>query len=286
MASYRFCRSDDVPLLVQAYNECFRPSWNVEPIDRERFKWWIRVLELWTSSCMVATEGERLIGVLLAAKRETENNLLAVGVHPDFRHLGHGRHMVTSLGQKLAILGPPKICAEVPADDDRFHTFLEHCDYAAGETLTDHVLEPPFAASTVPADMVAEIALDELDAAGFPEREAELPWARTPDSIVRRQEYFGSVRVLALAGVDRFEAALVVDEPDPSTRRVLAVRYAEESRAAALVGGLLRHYASLSDSPIVWEHVHETECTAERANEMGLSPRGAVRRFETTAVPV
>ena len=68
MASYRFCRSDDIPLLVDAYNACFRPPGKVDPIDRDRFKWWIRVLELWTSSCMVATEGGQLIGVVLAAK--------------------------------------------------------------------------------------------------------------------------------------------------------------------------------------------------------------------------
>ena len=35
MASYRFCRSDDVPLLVQAYNECFRPPDGADPVDRE-----------------------------------------------------------------------------------------------------------------------------------------------------------------------------------------------------------------------------------------------------------
>jgi len=285
MASYRFCRSDDVPLLVQAYNECFRPPGGAEPLARDRFKWWIRALELWTSSCLVATEGSQLIGVLLAAKRETENCVLAVGVHPDFRHRGHGRHIVTSLAQKLAILGPPRILAEVPADNERFRTFLGHCDYTERETLIDYALEPPFAASTVPSGMIAEIGLDELAAAGFPDRATELPWGRQPRSIARRQEYFASVRVLALAGVDRFEAALVVDELDPATRRILAIRFADSDRGPAWAGGLLRHYASLATTRVVWARVHESECAAKRAAGWGLLSGTKTIRFETKAVP-
>lgn len=285
MASYRFCRSDDVPLLIRAYNECFRPPGGTEPIDRDRFKWWVRALELWTSSCMVATEGPQLIGVLLAAKRETENCLLAVGVHPDFRHKGHGRHLVTSLSQKLAILGPPRILAEVPAGHERFRTFLEHCDYVEGEALTDYALEPPFAASTIPVEMIAEIGLDELAGAGFPDHAADFPWGRQPRSIARRQEYFASVRVLALAGVDRFEAAIVVDESDRTARRILAIHYANEDQGSTLVGGLLRHYALQADTPLVWERVHESECVLRRATGWGLRPAAATLRFETTALP-
>ena len=285
MASYRFCRSDDVPLLVQAYNECFAPPGGVEPIDRDRFKWWIRVLELWTSSCMVATEGSQLIGVLIAAKRETENCLLAVGVHPGFRHLGHGRHMVTSLGQKLAILGPRRIFAEVPAGDERFRTFLGHCNYTGSETLTDYALEPPFAASHVPPEMIAEIGLDELAAAGFPESRGTLPWGRTVNSVARRQEYFASVRVLALAGVDRFEDALVVDESDSDVRRILAIHHVDDDRGPALAAGLLGHYATLGITPVAWERVHESECAAERAAEWGLRSAAVTLRFETTADP-
>jgi len=285
MASYRFCRSDDVPLLVQAYNECFRPPDGACEIDRDRFKYWVRVQELWTSSCMVATEGSQLIGVVLAAKRETDNCVLAVGVHPDFRHLDHGRHMVTSLSQKLAILGPPRIFSEVPAANERFCTFLEHCDYRPVHTLADHVMEPPFAESTVPAELVAEIGLDELSGAGFPDDPSPRPWGRIPRSIERRQEYFKSVRVFALAGMERFEAALVVEE-DEVARRILAIRHGEDERSVALAGTLLRHYAAQTSSPVVWERVHEQECPADRAVLWGFSRGAATRVFETVAVPV
>jgi ribosomal protein S18 acetylase RimI-like enzyme len=285
MASYRFCRSDDVTLLVQAYNECFHPPGGVAAIDRDRFKWWIRVLELWTSSCMVATEGSRVIGVLIAAKREAESCLLAVGVHPDFRHFEHGRHMVTSLSQKLAILGPPRILAEVPADNERFCAFLAHCDYDARGTFSDYSMHAPFSASSVPQEMVAEIGLAELAGAGFAQGRGPRPWARAARAIERRQEYFGSVRVFALAGGDRIEAAVVADEFDPAVRRILAIHHGEDDRAVALAGALLRHYAWLAETPVVWERVDERECPAHRAGGWGLTRQAATFVFETIAVP-
>jgi ribosomal protein S18 acetylase RimI-like enzyme len=284
MASYRFCRSDDVPLLVQAYNACFRPPGGAETIDRDRFKRWVRVLELWTSSCLVATEGSRLIGVVLAAKRETENCLLAVGVDPDFRQLGHGRHMVTSLSRKLAILGPPRILAEVPAADERFCAFLRHCDYTAVRTLADYRLDPPFAGADVPSELVAEIGLDELADAGFPDDSSPRPWGRVRRSIERRQEYFESVRVLALAGMERFEAALVVEE-DAAVRRILAVRHGGDDRSTALAGTLLRHYAARAATPVVWERVDEDECPPQRADAWGLTRGDETHVFQTVAVP-
>jgi ribosomal protein S18 acetylase RimI-like enzyme len=284
MASYRFCRSDDVPLLVDAYNTCFRPPGGAAAIDRDRFKRWVRVLELWTSSCLVATEGSQLIGVLLAAKRETENCVLAVGVHPDFRHLGHGRHMVTSLSQKLAILGPPRILAEVPASDERFSRFLQHCNYSALQSMADYRIDPPFGGSNVPAELVAEIGLDELADAGIPDDPSPRPWGRVPRSIERRHEYFKSVRVLALAGTERFEAALVVEE-SAATRKILAMRHGGDERSTALAGTLLRHYAAQGATPVIWERVHDDECPPDRAAAWGLVRGDETRMFETIAVP-
>ena len=285
MASYRFCRSDDVPLLVQAYNECYHPPGGAGSVDRNGFKWWIRALELWTSSCMVATEGKQLIGVLLAAKRESESCVLAVGVHPDFRHLGHGRHIVASLSQKLAILGPPRILAEVPAENERFREFLEYCDYRPRLCYTDYTIEPSEAGSTLPAQVIAEIGLDELTAAGFPAAMTDLPWCRQPRSIARRQEYFGSVCVLAFAGADRFEAALVVDEIDPAMRRILAIHHTGDERSIGLAGRLIQHYASTAGTPVVWERVHDNECPETRAADWHLTPGPKTVLLETTAIP-
>ena len=48
MASYRFCRTDDVALLVAAYNRCYRPHFPDEPeLTVDAFRLLIRERNLW-----------------------------------------------------------------------------------------------------------------------------------------------------------------------------------------------------------------------------------------------
>ena len=115
MSSYRFCRTDDIGLLVDALNRCWSPYFPDEPpMTPAAFKRSIRDLQVWCSSCMVAFSGSDPIGVLIGAKRPSGTLVHKIAVHPDHRRQGHGRHLLTSLGSKLAILGPPRIVAEVP----------------------------------------------------------------------------------------------------------------------------------------------------------------------------
>ena len=98
MASYRFCRSDDIALLVEAHNACYRVHFPDLPrLTVEGFKQAIREIDLWTSSCMVALAGADPIAVLLATKREAEALVYRIGVHPDHPRQGHGRHLLSSL---------------------------------------------------------------------------------------------------------------------------------------------------------------------------------------------
>src|SRR3954447_24872534 len=104
-------------LLVEAHERCRGPEAAGEPgLDRAVFKRLIRDLDLWCSSCMVACEGREPVGVLLGAKRAEATLVYALRVHPEHRRREHGRHLLPSLGKKLAILGPPRLVAEVPAD--------------------------------------------------------------------------------------------------------------------------------------------------------------------------
>ncbi len=60
MSSYRFCRTDDIALLVDALNRCWAPYAPGEPpMTPEAFKRSIRDLQVWCSSCMVAFSGVR-----------------------------------------------------------------------------------------------------------------------------------------------------------------------------------------------------------------------------------
>ena len=86
---------------------------------------------------MVAIEGGVPVGVLLGAKRPEATLVYALRVHPAHRRRGHGRHLLTSLGQKLAILGPPKLVAEVPAERVAAHALFEACHWRGEARLVD-----------------------------------------------------------------------------------------------------------------------------------------------------
>src|SRR6188472_3629353 len=142
MSAYRFCRTDDIGLLVDAVNRCWCPHFpDDEPLTPASFKRTIRDLQVWCSSCMVAFSGSHPIGVLIGAKRANHTLIHKIAVHPDHVRQGHGRHLLTSLGSKLAILGPPRIMAEVPESLTHARSLFSATGYAQEALLTDYVLE-------------------------------------------------------------------------------------------------------------------------------------------------
>ena len=90
---------------------------------------------------MVAFSGSEPIGVLIGAKRASGTLIHTIAVHPEHLRQGHSRHLLASLGSKLAILGPPRLVAEVP------ETLVPACElfrtsgYVEEAVLTDYVLE-------------------------------------------------------------------------------------------------------------------------------------------------
>ena len=142
MSGYRFCRTDDIELLVDALNRCWLPYFPDQgTITPASFKRSIRDLQVWCSSCMVAFSGSDAIGVLIGAKRPGATLVHKIAVHPDHRRQGHGHHLLTSLGSKLAILGPPRIVAEVPESLTPARRLFSASGYDQEALLTDYVLQ-------------------------------------------------------------------------------------------------------------------------------------------------
>jgi len=175
MPSYRFCRPDDIPFLVRAVNACFdvhfpdRPPLTVDGFRRE-----MKHLDLWPSSSLIAAEGDEPVAVLTGTKRSDETLVSRLGVRPGLERDGHGGHLI-SLGQKLAVLGPPGLAAEVPASlpgalaffrtlgwrDDGVYTDLESGpEHAASDGGGARPVEPP------PEGLIGGISVAELDGAG------------------------------------------------------------------------------------------------------------------------
>jgi GNAT superfamily N-acetyltransferase len=207
MSAYRFCRTDDMALLVDALNRCWAPYFPDEPpMTPAAFKQSIRHLQVWCSSCMVAFSGSDPIGVLIGAKRPSGTLVHKIAVHPDHRRQGHGRHLLASLGSKLAILGPPRISVEVP------ETLVPACGlFSAGgylqeALLTDYDLQWEENPSTR-MGFVIPVTVDDLIANGLlGEAHPEACWERSVETLTARKD---DIAGLAVASDERIEAYLL-----------------------------------------------------------------------------
>ncbi len=307
MTAYRFCRSDDVPLLVEAFARCnvgpdARP-WRLTVDDMKRLA---REVDLWTSSCMVAFAGADPVGVLIAAKREPIANLvLHVAVHPDHRRRGHGRHMMTSLSRKMAILEPTLMLAEVPGEDVAARGFLEACGFAETETLEDCIHDgPPATAGALP-DLAGSVDPEEIVASAEVAAVPELDrcWQRGPRTIRNLRQ---RVRGVGIATDRGFEACLIYRPPpdadnplpflarpprssldaDPESASAACEILAIGGRrpVPALLGPVLTYAAGESGRSLYLPRVHPAEPLADRLDDHGFRTTGGTTlRFQADA---
>ena len=209
MSSYRFCRTDDIGLLVDALNRCWAPYFPREPpATPEAFKRSIRDLQVWCSSCMVAFDGSTPIGVLIGAKRPSGTLIYKIAVHPDHVRQGHGRHMLTSLSSKLSILGPPRIVAELPDSFTAARALFGACGYIQEAVLTDYVFEgEPKSSGELAGGFMIPVTIDDLAANGLlGEADPQVCWQRSIETLTARKD---DIAGLAAASEERIEAYLL-----------------------------------------------------------------------------
>ena len=284
MSAYRFCRSDDIALLVDALNRCWSPYFPGEPpLTPARFKRSIRDFQVWCSSCMVAFSGADPIGVVIGAKRLSGTLIHKIAVHPDHVRQGHARHMLTSLSSKLAILGPPRLVAEVPATSPPGHGLFAACGYVEEAVLTDYELSAVgrhFSAADV-GRFVIPVTVDDLAANGLLEEEAyPRCWERSLETITARKD---DLTGLAVASEDRIEAYLLYSggpggqgdgEPGSQTAEIVALRSFIEDDGARL-SQLLSRLRTQGALTVRIPKVHPAEIATELLETLGFRPDGA-----------
>jgi len=282
MASYRFCRTDDWPLLAAAHAACFAPHFPGTPaLDVPGLKRAAREIDLWASSAMVAREGESPVAVLLATKRPASSLVWRLGVHPQHLRRGHGRHLLTSLASKLAILGPPRLEAELPAALPGALAFFEACGFGREVAWRDFALDAPLTAPP-PSDLVVPVTLDELVGHRALDGRVRRPWARTLETLAKRGE---SIRGLAVASEARIEAHLLYEDDEASgERRLLAAGCADPARSELWLELLLRHGASAAGR-VVFERVAPQEVPFGLFERLGFVPGAATLGLARDARP-
>ncbi len=211
MPAYRFCRSDDIALLTDALNACYVVHFpEQDPLSTGDFKRELRELNVWSSSCMVASADCGPIAVVTGAKRERETLIHRIGVHPEFLRRGHARHLLESLSQKLAVLGPPRMLAEVPDDLPAVRSLFEAVGYQAEQRFADFTLPKPLAPPAATGG-VSPASLDDLLRYEALDPSVSRSWVRALETLQNRKD---QIRGLAIASDTRVEAcALFRDVP-------------------------------------------------------------------------
>lgn len=275
MSSYRFCRTDDIGLLVDALNRCWAPHVPGElPMTPAAFKRSIRDLQVWCSSCMVAFAGSDPIGVLIGAKRPTATLIHRIAVHPDHTRQGHGRHLLESLASKLSILGPPRIVAEVPETFSAARGLFSACGYTEEAALTDYVLDHRETPAQPPAGtFVIPVTIDDLAANGLLGRDdAPVCWERSSESLTARKD---DIEGLAVASDERIEAYVLYARA--STTEIRSLRSFVEDGGARLKQLLSRLGVGTCRFPAV----HPAEISKEVLETLGFRPAGGPVRYAT-----
>ena len=233
---------------------------------------------------MVAFAGSDPIGVLIGAKRPAGTLIHRIAVHPDHRRQGHGRHLLTSLGSKLAILGPPRIVAEVPEGLAPARSLFIACGYAEEAVLTDYVLksdeglardeQAPLGASR----MVIPVTVDDLAANDLLEAHPQVCWERSVETLrARKQDLAG----LAVASDEQIEAYLLYMRHETSAE-IASLRSFVADGGARLTQ-LLSQLGAQGIGSFRLPKVHPVEISRELLQALGFRPVGAHRLYATTA---
>ena len=280
MAAYRFCRTDDVALLVDALNRCWMPYRPDEPpVTAAVFKRSIRDLQVWCSSCMVAFSGSDPIGVLIGAKRPSGTLVHRIAVQPDHRRQEHGRHLLESLGSKLAILGPPRIVAEVPETQAAACRLFSSSGYVQEAVLTDYVLErDSMVGEQADGDgrFVIPVTVDDLAANGLLDpANPHTCWERSVETITARKD---DIAGLAVASDERLESYVLY----LGNGNIVSLRSFVEDGGSRLTL-LLSRLRAQGLGQLTFSKVHPAEIATERLASLGFRAAGGHRRYAATA---
>jgi hypothetical protein len=236
----------------------------------------MKELGAWPSNSLVAMAGEEPIAVLIGTKREREVLVLRIGVHPGHLRRGHGAHLLTSLGQKLAVLGPPRLVAEVPLDRPGAADFFAAAGYEREADYVDWTGDGA-GMDPVPDELAVPAAAAELLADGLFEIGDGVAWERSRETVAASSE---SLRGLAIATPERLEAGLLVrGEADVVA---FGARVPEERE---LFLGLLLRALAAGRRTVRIPKLAEGELPRAVLEGLGFEPGRRYARFAASATP-
>ena len=214
---------------------------------------------------MVAFAGADPIGVLIGAKRASGTLVHKIAVHPDHRRQGHGRHLLTSLSSKLAILGPPRIVAEVPETLAPACELFSACGYVEEARLTDYALNREANDVGGAAGMfVIPVTIDDLAANDLLGEGPHVCWERSVEAMTARKD---NISGLAVASDERIEAYLLYMQGEADAEIVSLRSFVHDGGAR-----LKQLISRLGIGTLRFPKVHPAEISKELLETLGFRP--------------
>jgi hypothetical protein len=225
---------------------------------------------------MVAFSGSDPIGVLIGAKRSSGTLIHTIAVHPDHLRQGHGRHLLTSLSSKLAILGPPRIVAEVPEALAPACGLFSACGYVEEAVLMDYIWSPAgLGTPAIPGTFLIPVTIDDLVANDLLGREfGPTCWERSVETLQARKD---EIAGFAVASEERIEAYILYIEDE-----IFGLRTLVEDGSELLKLLLARFHAERSRR-LRFGKVHPAEIPGETLVTLGFVPADRHRLLTATA---
>ena len=286
MTAYRFCRTDDMGRLVEAHNHCWLPDHPADPpLTLAEFKGLVRERQLWCSSCLIAYEGQEPVGFVFGCKREKETLLHRFAVHPSHRRRGHGRHLLTSINSKAAILGPPRLVVEVPEGEDAALGILRSCGYAQESILTDWRRAWPDGVLDERGEgLIIPVTAAELQANGLLSDLSPSPaWERAAPSLLALGERLSGT---ALVVEERLAASILYMRPGAGGEgRILLLAAADPASGGAQLELLLRGLLRQHPETWVFPRALPSEPAVEALRRVGFAPGARFQRMAAVAQP-
>jgi len=139
---------------------------------------------------MLAFDGDRVVAVLLGAKRDDANLVYRIVVAEGHRRRGSWPPSSRVAAEQGRDPRSPRLLAEVPAASTDVRRFFERCGFVAESHYADFVADRASVASAAGAELVAEaIVCDVLEAGAF-DRETPRAWSgRSTSSVNAAREW-------------------------------------------------------------------------------------------------
>ncbi len=283
MPSYRFCRPDDIPFLARAVNECYDVHFPTAPrMTVGRYRAEMKALDVWPSNSLVASTDQGPVAVLIATKRADEVTVLRVGARPGHERQGHGAHLLTSLSNKLAVLGPDRLAAEAPHALPVASALLKAVGYRRELTYTDY-LRTPAPVEPVPEDLIMPVTVADLDEYGLLEIPDQVALERLRLTLLNRRNELEGIAIAAPERVEAFLLHRLAD--DGATLDVVAAGGQASEQQDLFLQLLLRYLAGTTELPLRLPRLAPGEVSPALLGALGFEAGEQYDRFVTEAVP-